>query len=58
MTIKVQIKSVYGQDMTYILDTNFQRQHKVLTGRKTLTRADVAIYKQLGINFKVEAVQL
>lgn len=53
MTVKVQIKTNYGQEAIYPACETSKKLVK-LTGKKTLSRADVAVIKSLG--YQVEAI--
>ena len=57
MTIKVQIKSNYGQEAIYPLcEVGFNITQ--LTGRKTLTRTDIKVLKRLGYSIEVQSQTL
>ena len=58
MTVKVQIKQVYGVERIYILTDEFKNVHRNLSGKKTIDRNDINQYKQLGIKFEVQAESL
>lgn len=49
--IEVTMKSVYGQDLIYVLDPDVQKNIQTLTGRKTLTESDIVALKNLGFEF-------
>ncbi len=49
--IEVTMKSVYGQDLIYVLDPDVHKNIQTLTGRKTLTKSDIAALKNLGFEF-------
>lgn len=51
MTIRVEIKQVYGKDTIYPL-TN-QEALQQLTGNKTLTATSVKALKALGFTFEI-----
>ena len=48
MNIQVSIRSVYGTQLTYVVDPDQQRAIQRLTGRKTLNESDIASLEQLG----------
>ena len=48
MQIGVNIRSVYGSELTYISNPQIQEIIERLTGRKTLTDIDIISLKQLG----------
>lgn len=55
MKVIVQIKSVYGNELIYPINTTAQQFAK-LVGKKTLSRADLQIIKSLG--FEIEHSQV
>jgi len=58
MTIKLRITKNYGNEAIYIIDESFNAIHRQLTGHKTISRAEIELYKNIGINFEVEAPAL
>lgn len=57
MNITVKVKNVYGQDLIYPADDNAQRFAQ-LTGKKTFTKYDLRLIKELGYEVKQEAIAL
>jgi hypothetical protein len=59
MSITVQIRTVYGNEMIYPVDNN-ARVFCFLTGKKTLNRRDISKIKELGyaVNVQQEVNQL
>lgn len=51
MIIKVFKKSSYGNE--YIYPLNYQKELKQLTGKKTLSKADVEALKVFSIEFEL-----
>mgnify|MGYP003135196732 CR=1 FL=1 len=58
MTLEYRIKSVYGEDKTYLVGANgvegrsaFVAAVQSLTGRKTVTASDRAALETLGVLF-------
>tara|TARA_R100000306_G_scaffold47337_1_gene45118 strand:+ start:35 stop:214 length:180 start_codon:yes stop_codon:yes gene_type:complete len=48
MQIGVNVKSVYGSELTYISNPQIQEIIERLTGRKTLTDTDIMSLEALG----------
>ena len=48
MNITINIRSVYGSELAYVVDPDQQRAIQRLTGRKTLNGSDIAALEQLG----------
>lgn len=57
MTIKVEIKSVYGQDRIYPV-CDKAKMFTALTGNKTLSQIDIVQIKALGFDVEVQAPEL
>lgn len=57
MSITVKVKNIYGQDLIYPADDNAQRFAQ-LTGKKTFTKYDLRLIKELGYEVKQEAIAL
>lgn len=57
MTLIVEIKTVYGNEMIYPVNDTAQK-FAALIGKKTLNRGDIAIIKELGYTIEVKAKEL
>ena len=57
MTIKVEIKNVYGVDRIYPIDKN-AKFFTSMTGNKTLSQTDIETIKALGFTIEVQAPEL
>lgn len=57
MTILVRIRNVYGNETIYPVCES-ARKFTELTGKKTLSRSDVAVIKSLGFTVTIEAQEL
>ena len=57
MNITVKVKNVYGQDLIYPADDNAQRFAQ-LTGKKTFTKYDLRLIRELGYEVRQEAIAL
>lgn len=55
--IKVLTKSVYGNDLMYIVSEHAE-PIKALTGKKTIDQRDIAQLKKLGFSFVVHVPSL
>lgn len=53
MKILIQIKSVYGNEMIYPVCENAKR-FAALAGKKTLSRSDLKIIKDLGFEIEIQ----
>ena len=49
MEIHVKVKSVYGNDLIYIVEKGKANLVRVLTGKKTVSEADIYALRGLGI---------
>lgn len=58
MTIKLKITKNYGNEAIYIQDVAFSEIHKSLTSHKTISRAEIELYKKIGIKFVVETPEI
>jgi hypothetical protein len=57
MTITVQVKNVYGNELIYPV-CDKAKTFALLTGKKTLSFADINKIKELGYSVKVESKEL
>ena len=58
MIVKLKITKNYGNEAIYILDSEFNQVHGSLTGHKTISRHEIALYKSIGIKFEVETPKI
>lgn len=58
MTIKLKITKNYGNEAIYIVDESFNSIHRQLTSHKTISRAEIELYKKIGIKFVVETPEI
>lgn len=57
MFITVRIKNIYGNDLIYPVDENAQRFAQ-LTGKKTFSKWDLRLIRELGYEVEQEAIAL
>ncbi len=48
MTIEVERKEVWGNELTYVKEESVRNSIRKLTGRKSLTISDIEALKELG----------
>ena len=56
--LKLYEKSVYGRVLICITDDADQKVITALTGRKTLTERDLALFEALGIEIDIERLPM
>ena len=49
MEIHVKVKSVYGNDLMYVVEPGARASIRLLTGKKTVNAYDIEALKGLGI---------
>jgi hypothetical protein len=49
MTIHVKVKSVYGNDLMYVVEPGKANLVRLLTGKKTVSKKDIYALRGLGI---------
>lgn len=54
MKLKMFERNVYGKIMIYCVEEAHEKMIVKLTGRKTLTDAEIEILKQMGVDVDVE----
>ena len=52
MEIHVKVKSVYGNDLIYVVEPRAATYIRFLTGKKTVSKADITALRGLGIEVK------
>jgi len=54
MIIQAKIKSVYGNDLIYIIDPMIAQAISRITGKKTIDRGNIQEFKNIGVIIEIQ----